>query len=98
METQGLAWTSTTAPCGLLRLISRRTPRLALRGLCCRYRIIPTEMRDLFLKFGPWENVVTNLTIIARSEIRNTASRYGGLEYLAGDRGLIAANMKVRER
>lgn len=59
------------------------------------YRIEPALMKDLFLTFGRWHNVVTNLTIIARSELRNTASRYGGLDYLAGDRALIAANMKT---
>ena len=60
------------------------------------YRLVSEEMKELFLKFGPWENVVSNITLIARSELRNTASNYGGLEYLAGDRGLIAANMRVR--
>lgn len=59
------------------------------------YRVDAADMKNLLLQFGRWHHVVSNLTIIARSTLRNTASRYGGLDYLAGDRGSIAASMKA---
>lgn len=50
---------------------------------------------QLYEQFGEWYYVTSNLTLISRSVLRNTASRYGGLEYMTGDRAQIAAGMQA---
>lgn len=82
---------------GVNRILGTRTKEGLFINLDVHieYRIIPENVALLYEQFGEWENVVSNFTLIARSEIRNTASRYGGLDYMDGDRTLIANDMQT---